>query len=69
MASELTPTPQQLISQSAQATADAIASALTARTASISLPVYDWNSQDAYHSFLHISLYPGELAPPQLHST
>ena len=48
---ESTPTPQQLISQSAQATADAIASALTARTASISLPIYDWNSQDAYHSF------------------
>ena len=51
MASEPTPMPQQLISQSAQATADAIASVLTARTASISLPVYDWNSQDAYHSF------------------
>ena len=51
MASEPTPMPQQLISQSAQATTDAIASALTARTASISLPVYDWNSQDAYHSF------------------
>ena len=51
MASELTPTPQQPISQSAQATADAIASVLTARTASISLPIYDWNSQDAYHSF------------------
>ena len=51
MASEPTPTPQQLITQSAQATADAIASALTARTASISLPIYDWNSQDAYHSF------------------
>ena len=45
------PTPQQLISQSAQATADAIASVLTARIASISQPVYDWNSQDAYHSF------------------
>ena len=44
------PMPQQLITQSAQATADAIASVLTARTASISLPVYDWNSQDAYHS-------------------
>ena len=43
--------PQQLITQSAQATADAIASVLTATTASISLPVYDWNSQDAYHSF------------------
>ena len=43
--------PQQLIIQSVQATADAIASALTARTASIRLPVYDWNSQDAYPSF------------------
>ena len=51
MASEPTPMPQQLITQSAQATADAIVSALTARTASISLPIYDWNSQDAYHSF------------------
>ena len=49
MASE--PTPQQLITQSAQATTDAIANALTARTASISLPIYDWDSQDAYHSF------------------
>ena len=48
MASELTP--QQLITQSAQATADAIASVLTARMASISLPIYDWDSQDAYHS-------------------
>ena len=45
------PMPQLLITQSAQATADAIASALTARTASISLPIYDRNSQDAYHSF------------------
>ena len=45
------PMPQQLITQSAQATTDAIASVLTDRTASISLPVYDWNSQDAYHSF------------------
>ena len=49
MASE--PTPQQLITQSAQATADAITSVLTARTASISLPTYDWDSKDAYHSF------------------
>ena len=49
MASE--PTPQQLITQSAQATADAIASALTARNASISLPIYDWDLKDAYHSF------------------
>ena len=49
MASELTP--QQLITQSAQATADVIASALTARTSSISLAIYNWDSQDAYHSF------------------
>ena len=49
MASE--PTPQQLNTQSAQATADAITSVLTARTASISLPAYDWDSKDAYHSF------------------
>ena len=49
MASE--PTPQQLITQSAQATANAIASVLTARMASISLPIYDWDSQDTYHSF------------------
>ena len=45
------PMPQQLIIKSAQDTADAIASVLTARTASISLPIYDWNSQDAYHVF------------------
>ena len=49
MASE--PTPQQLITQSAQATSDAITSALTARMASVSLPVYNRDSQDAYHSF------------------
>ena len=49
MATELTL--QQLITQSAQATADTIASALTAQTASISLPTYDWDSKDAYHSF------------------
>ena len=49
MASE--PTLQQLITQSAQATTDTIASVLTARTASISLPVYNWDSRDAYHSF------------------
>ena len=34
-----------------QATADAITSVLTARMASVSLPVYDWDSKDAYHSF------------------
>ena len=49
MASE--PTTQQLITQSAQATTDAITSALMARTASISLPIYDWDLKDAYHSF------------------
>ena len=48
MASE--PSPPQLITQSAQATADAIVSALMARTTSISLPIYDWDSKDAYHS-------------------
>ena len=35
------PSPQQLITQSDQATADAIASALTAQTTSISLIIYD----------------------------
>ena len=49
MASELTP--QQLITQSAKATANAIAITLTTRTSSISLPIYDWDSKDAYHSF------------------
>ena len=49
MASE--PTLQQLTTQSAQATANAIASALTARTASISLPIYDWDPKNANHSF------------------
>ena len=49
MASE--PTAQQLITLFAKATADTIASALTARTASISLPIYDLDSKDAYHSF------------------
>ena len=49
MASESTP--QQLITQSPQATADAITSALTARVASINLPIYDQDSKDAYHSF------------------
>ena len=47
MATELTL--QQLIIQSTQA--NAIPSALTAQTASISLPIYDWDSKDAYHSF------------------
>ena len=45
------PTPQQLIIQSIQATANAIVSTLTARTASINLPIYNWDSKDAYHSF------------------
>ena len=56
MASEPTPMAQELITQSAQATADAIASVLTSRTASISLPIYNWNSQDAYHSFSIFSI-------------
>ena len=45
------PTPQQLITQSTQVTADTIASALTARTTPISLPIYNWDSKDACHSF------------------
>ena len=63
------PTPQQLITQSVQATANAIVSALTARMASISLPIYDWDSKNAYHSFSIFCHTPGELAPPQLHPT
>ena len=47
-------TPQQLITQSAQATADTIASVLTARMASISLSVYDWDSQGCLSFILHI---------------
>ena len=43
--------PQQLITQSAKATANVIANALMARTASISLPIYDWDLKDAYHYF------------------
>ena len=39
---------QQLITQSAQATANV--NALTDQTASISLPIYDWDSKDAYCS-------------------
>ena len=36
---------QQLITHSTQATANAIASALTAQTASISLPIYNWTQK------------------------
>ena len=54
------PTPQQLITQSAQATADAIASALAARTASIS-PVCLWlEFPGCLPLLLHILPYPGE---------
>ena len=63
----LEPTPQQLITQSAQATADALASMLTARTTSISLPIYDLDTKDVYHSYSIFQTIPGELAPPQLH--
>ena len=49
MATELTP--QHLITQSTKATANAIASTLTVQTASISLPIYDWDSKNDYHSF------------------
>ena len=43
--------PQQLITQSAKATADALTSALTSRSALIALPMYDWESKDAYQTF------------------
>ena len=49
MAIELTL--QQLITQSTQATANAIARTLTVQTTSISLPIYEWDSKDAYDSF------------------
>ena len=51
------PTPQQLITQSAQATANAITSALTARTASISLPIYDWDLKGCLPLLLHLSVH------------
>ena len=50
-------------------TADAITSALTARMVSISLSVYDWDSQDAYHSFPIFWHTLEELASPQPHPT
>ena len=42
---------QQLIVQSAKATVEALTNALTAQSALIALPMYDWNSKDAYRSF------------------
>ena len=45
------PMPQQLITESAKATAEALTNALTTRSASIALPTYNWNSKDAYRSF------------------
>ena len=50
-AEEVKLTPQQLIAQSAKATAEALTDALTSRSALIALPTYDWESQDAYHTF------------------
>ena len=44
-------TPQQLITQSAKATAEALTDALTSRSAPITLPMYNWESQDAYRTF------------------
>ena len=44
-------TPQQLIAQSAKATADALTDALTSCSAPIALPMYDWESKDAYRTF------------------
>ena len=43
--------PQQLIPQSAKATADALTDALTSRSALIALLRYDWESKDAYWTF------------------
>ena len=48
---EVALTPQQLITQSAKATADALTDALTSRSALIALPMYDWESKDAYWTF------------------
>ena len=44
-------TPQQLITQSAKATVDALTDALTSCSALIALPTYDWESKDAYRTF------------------
>ena len=44
-------TPQQLIAQSGKATADALTDALTSHSAPIALPMYDWESKDAYQTF------------------
>ena len=48
---EIKQTPQQLITQSSKATADALTDALTSRSALIALPTYDWESKDAYWTF------------------
>ena len=50
-AEEVELTPQQLIKQSVKATAEALTDALTSRSALITLPTYDWESQDAYRTF------------------
>ena len=44
-AEEVELTPQQLIAQSAKATAEALTDALTSRSAPIALPSYDWESR------------------------
>ena len=40
---------------------------LTSRTASISLPIYDWEGKRCIPLLLHLLVYPGELVPPQPH--
>ena len=50
-AEEVKLTPQQLIAQSAKATAEALTDALTSCSALIALPTYNWESQDAYRTF------------------
>ena len=44
-------TPQQLITQSMKATVDTLTDALTSHSAPIALPMYDWESKDAYWTF------------------
>ena len=43
--------PQQLITQSTKATADALTDALTSHSAPIALLMYGWESKDAYWTF------------------
>ena len=44
-------TPQQLIATATKATTDAITDSLASRSASIALPMFDWDSKDAFRTF------------------